>query len=522
MTFVDEVTEQVVGALQVRNLIKPRSARGRELASSPRSYGVEDGDLWRREIDELESVDRWWQPSVSDEVAPALEQLPDLNRPVLSLEAGQTLDEVALFEVKRFLYWSHVISIASAEAPNLVDPTWLKRIAELMQTIHPERTPSPRYFLASQLDPRLGPARDEIKSVRKAERALRKELEAEVISEHGGKFDVSGRYISPSGPVEFTQETRLRRVDSNRLELADARLEALQTALAEANDRAWTIEAEVRSTISDSLRSELEWLLEMREALARLDERIARVELRRQWNGCWGDWSGDVALTITGGRHPRLQNAVGADEVQPISIRLDDRATVVTGPNMGGKSLLLGLIGLCQWCAQHAFPLPAQSVTFRPVASIVYVGAEESGGEKGAGLSAFGREVRRVVDALDQPAPRLWLLDEFGRGTHPDEGASIARDLIRSRTNDGDRVVAATHFPALAAMDDVAHFRIAGISHPEALQALTESPGALDEIESALRSAMDYRPLVVEARAHGVPRDARLVARALGLDVEDQ
>ncbi len=514
MNFADDMTRQVIGATDVMASLCPASAWGAQLVARPRWYGVADEAAWREELGVLEAVDRWWTDDVARDCTPAFQQLPTIERPLLTLESGGTLDEVALFELKRFFYWSAALARVAGPGIAAVDVGWEARLNALMATIHPERHASPRFILSAALDERLAAARQRIKRARSDERSARHALEAQIVADRGGKFDVSGRYV-PAHPPISGADPRLRALGDGKFEVIDPTVDALSAAIAAANDACWDIEVELRAGLSDRLRGEVPWLLEVRDVLGELDRRCALVELKREWAGCWPQWG--TQMTIGDGRHPRLLEVLELEEVQPISITLDARPAVVTGPNMGGKSVLLELVGLCQWCAQHGYPVPAASCTFLPADRLIYVGSE---GEEASpsGLSSFGREVRRVVEQSADGARCLWLLDELGRGTHPDEGAAIARDFITYRHKLGDQIIAATHFPSLASMPDAAHFRIAGISHPEALQALKSDP-SLADIECALRAAMDYRPMIRMATDPAVPRDARLVASILGLDL---
>lgn len=515
MTFADDSTRQTTGVIDVQEAVQPRSEWARRLAMSPVCFGPHDAVRWEQEQLQLREVDSWWRAEVVTTCSSAFEQLPTLERPLRALEASSVLDEVALFELKRFFYYAAQVATAAAAPISAVEPWWGDRLAELMTLIHPERHASPRFILAAQLDERLAGARQVLKSARRAERARRREFEAAIVQELGGKFDIGGRYVPD--PSVALADPRLRPLGGGKYEVVDPDIETLAEAVAAAQDGCWDIEVDVRARLSDALREEIELLVEIREVLGELDVRCALVELRRSWNGCWPEWS-DTQTIIEAGRHPRLLDALPAHEVQSVSIALDARPAIVTGPNMGGKSLLLELIGLCQWCAQHGYPAPASRFVFVPVERIVYVGSESLIAGR-SGLSSFGYEVRRVVEQCADGARCLWLLDEFARGTHPDEGATIARDFIAARVRASDRVVAATHFPELARMEAASHFRIAGLSSPDALRAL-ENDLSLADIEAALRAVMDYAPLPRDVGDVAVPRDARLVARALGLDLD--
>lgn len=511
----DSTTDAVIGVSRVREVLRPYSEAGQRSVGDLPTFRGGDRKAWTASIDQCIQVERWWSSIDPEPAREALDQLPTMERPLRLLDGVEPLDDVALFEVKRFLYWATKLVEAVDGAVDRVPIDWEHRLRDTMAALHPEREASPRFHLSAQLDERLGPSRQRLKKARAEHRSRRRDLEQAIVADLGGKFDVRGRFLA--GDTDPGTDARLLSLGAGLYELADDRIQELREAVDAASADTASVESDVRARLTAALRGEHGWLADVQERFRELDLTIARVELRERWNGTWGAWRDDGITILKEGRLPRFIETLNDDEIQPISVELSTDPTVVTGPNMGGKSALLQLVAICQWCAQHALPVPATRFEFTPVESMLYVGAEEPGGEGGTGLSAFGREVRRVVEGRSTAAPRLWLLDEFGRGTHPEEGAAIARRLIESLEMAGDRLVFATHFPSLAALNDVVHLRIAGLTHPEKLRS---HPDVLDEIEHVLRSAMDFRPIPAAPDEEAVPRDARLVAEVLGLSFD--
>ncbi len=159
------------------------------------------------------------------------------------------------------------------------------------------------------------------------------------------------------------------------------------------------------------------------------------------------------------------------------------------------------------------WPAPAAAFAAPRVQGLVYVGADEPRSDLvSAGLSAFGHEVHRVVQvAQSVPTPRLWLLDEFGRGTHPEEGAALGQALLRKLEARMDFVLASTHFTALAKLPDVDLWRVRGLRDAPSM------PPDMD-LTAALRANMDYR--VEPARGdREIPRDAFTIAAWLNFDL---
>lgn len=527
--FSDTSTNEVLGVERFVARLAPDSRAGARLARHLRAAGqsAHPPEL-DAEVRRLREVDAWVaaHPEEAERARKALAELPELERPARQLRAEEVLSEAELFAMKRFLFYSAALFDA---APTLLrgsglGPKDAARAPQLMRAMHPQKNATPRFHLAAELSPALEGARVALRQNKKIARRLRAELEDALVSDYGGSFDIHGHYHAPeaAGRVE---DPRLE-YRAQSCQLAHPQLRALDTKIAELQQTVEAHEYELRGQLSQTLRAAVDWLLGVERALAELDLRLAKVRLRRAIGGCWAQRRDSPGLIIRQGREPEVEADLSAtaEPIQAIDLELDARPTVISGPNMGGKSVLLRLIGLCQWCAQHAMPVPATSFEYARVDAIIYVGAEERINRQSTpGLSSFGREVKRLVELWEAPAGqvRLWLLDEIGRGTHPDEGADIAREVIESLSARGDRVVAATHFPRVAAMKSARRLRIAGLSDPAKLEALLADT-TLD-VQRALRAAMDYRPICADTMidAHGedasVPRDARVVARALGL-----
>jgi DNA mismatch repair protein MutS2 len=147
-------------------------------------------------------------------------------------------------------------------------------------------------------------------------------------------------------------------------------------------------------------------------------------------------------------RHPLLQrrlNEEGRDCV-PSSLELvpADRVLVLSGPNMGGKTVALKALGLAVVLAQSGIPLPARSALLPLYRQVrVDIGDHQS---IQADLSTYSAHIRAVADATRDPEPpALLLFDEIGTGTEPTEGAALARAILESLARPRITTVATTH-----------------------------------------------------------------------------
>lgn len=551
--FVDAATRTVLGVDAYLGRLDPDSDRGREALEAPRGFGPDQRATWQQTVGRLEKTERWLEnrADAHRDVRRALAKLPDL-RPVasrLSTYRGDRTDTAPLrtselFQLKQFAYFGQrILEAAEGLAADFeMRADWSDRLAAHSETIHPGGHETPRYHLAGGLDAELQATLDEESELEDEFRRTREPLEDDVLDNFDGSFALDGTYRPGPGDetAELDASDLLEQVDGD-WRLADDEVRQLGAELDGLREELDDIEHRVRGELTDEMASRVEWLERVADGFCELDVALAKVRLRRALGGCWGDWqtaaeppsrqaakhqtasknTRRIVARIDRGRDPGLATAVGEREVQAIDFEFGECPAVLTGPNMGGKSSLLVLVGLCQWCAQHAMPVPAETFAFRPVEEIVYVGSEEpSALDAAEGLSAFGREIRRLVDFRERAtSPTLWLLDEIGRGTHPEDGADLANRVIGALHEAGHRVLAATHFPDVAAAEPHDARQIRGIVDPEALEESLDTDAPLEQMERRLREAMDFQP--VDTDAADVPRGAKIVARALGLNIDD-
>lgn len=539
--FIDPTSAAVLGLGAFRARVQPDSRGAKRAAAQLRAFQPEEHEAWAQEMARTRDVDGWLsaEPEQIDPLRQALRELPELERLVRKLAADEPLGEPELFKAKQFLFYAAAALRASAALFKRwsLGAHWPAKLAGVMEKLHPQARPTPRFHLTSELDPQLKAARQSARQKKHHHRALRDALEAAILQDYPGRFDIHGAFQPDPTPKAAQNSGQIARLGADpRLaqsargwQIVEPEFNAASAEIARAEAHVDALEAELRRRLSRLLAENTALFQQVEAELIGLDLRLAKARLRREIGGCWAELRSAPGVVITQGREPSVQRANEARgrPPQPVDLELGARPAVITGPNMGGKSVLLRLVGLSQWCAQAAMPVPAESFAFSPVRAIIYVGAEEpQHADAAAGLSAFGREVRRLVDFWGAPdsnhdakRARLWLLDELGRGTHPEEGAEIAAEIIERLSARGERVLAATHFPKVAALKDAQKLRIAGLQDPARLKALLDDDSL--DVHAALSEAMDYRPLPAdnpdENQAAAVPRDARLVARALGL-----
>ena len=207
--------------------------------------------------------------------------------------------------------------------------------------------------------------------------------------------------------------------------------------------------------LTDAVRPLERRLRRSLEALARLDALFAaaryaiRHDGRRPELGSRGERG---ELQVERGRHPLL--LATEEEVVPFDLRLDDdeRVLLVSGPNAGGKTVLLKALGLHSAMAQSGVLPPVGAGSRLPFFDgyFAIIGDEQS---IDASLSTFSAQVETLTEILEQAGPSsLVLLDEVGSHTDPAEGAALASASLLRLAGQAGLTVATSHLGALKAL----------------------------------------------------------------------
>ena len=191
---------------------------------------------------------------------------------------------------------------------------------------------------------------------------------------------------------------------------------------------------------------------EIREDLnimGQIDLVFAKAKLSRELNAVMPKLNRNNYVRIVRGRHPLIP----ADRVVPIDIWIgrDYRSLIITGPNTGGKTVTLKIVGLFALMVQSGIFVPANEGSEFPVFEHIYadIGDEQSIEQS---LSTFSSHMKNIVGILDRADENsLVLLDELGAGTDPIEGAALAMSILEELNDRHCICVSTTHYSEIKA-----------------------------------------------------------------------
>ena len=530
--FIDKATARQIGFAYIMQQLTPGSPYGRAAQQALQPYLPGQEAALRQH---LQSAERLLQAR-RDDAAPFLIlehqlcQLPDWRLSWSRLAASTTLDDVDFLGLKQLLYWQAAIRASLSALPHsgLQLPGQTCDWTPLQRWLDPEQTGSVSFYLADAYSPRLAQARRQARRMRQQLQAWEQHEQQALAQQLNLRLLPSGEMMVPRQAAEQQQLDRHPSLARSRVTPQAVyyrrRPTAQETAwadeLAALQAEAQAAAAQVRTRLTARIRPYAADLQALMQALGQLDLLLAQVRLADELD-CTCPCIVDAAeadaghISFSQARHPQVAARLAHDDMafQPINLELQPGATVITGANMGGKTVTLHLAGLLVTMAQHGFLVPAAQLTMPLLQGVRCLAA---GGQKTPGLSRFGSEMHNLQQLLPlAKQPYLLLYDELASGTNPVEGAALAQAVVEHVADLPSFNLFATHYAALAHVPDAAHWQVRGLSQVDAqrLAAALAQPGAA---WAHLQPLMDYR-LQAVAPGQSLPQEALRVASALGL-----
>lgn len=159
----------------------------------------------------------------------------------------------------------------------------------------------------------------------------------------------------------------------------------------------------------------------------------------------------ESGINLHQARHPELIKKIGLEQVEPLSLRLGDAydLLVVTGPNTGGKTLVLKTLGVATWMANCGLPICANSGSQLVWVDKIFADLGDAQSIEQS-LSTFSGHLVRIQNVLaEASSSSLILLDELGTGTDPEEGTAIGQAVLENLLERKSLCVANTHLGRL-------------------------------------------------------------------------
>lgn len=315
----------------------------------------------------------------------------DIKGSLKNIANASVLDDIQLFEVKRFALLSSEISsiLSSIDYKTIVLPS-LEKVIDILD---PDKQRIAHFYIYP--------------SYSKILTALRKKQES----------------LKDEDPDQY-EEIRLKCLD---------------------------IEDDIRQDISRELYEYANPLMEALDRVAYIDILLAKAMQADKMNLCKPKISVDNT-SYDGLFNPQLKEILQGQrkDFQEIDISLYESPCLITGANMAGKTVVLKTIALAQYLFQFGFFVPANIANIVPVEEVMLsIGDDQS---EMNGLSSFAAEmmnINAIIKAVHSGKKVLALIDELARTTNPEEGRAIVNATIDILDNGNIRSLVTTHYNGL-------------------------------------------------------------------------
>lgn len=528
MEFLSPETQRQLAFREIWSRIRPKSALGKSIHRTAEPFLpaqatklVQEWDRLRQIADGLQR-----QAGAAEKLGHLLGDLPNVSGSISRSREGLILTDTEFYAIKKLLLIAKEVRVELDKLGwNDVPPIPINPCFSCLKALSLGQAQKESFYLADGYD-------RELAQIRQRRRALEECLMAERVSLEKKIRDTTYRLLSTEGEIRVSTSERekiamldkidgLRRVEETadfvlfRLDVTGpvAQMEQELLRIRELEERA---KERVRRSLTTVIAKSARRLLELLDLLANLDFILAKAKFCASFQGTRPILSSDQVILVSQGRHLLLEEEVTSRglDYTPLDLELKAGVTIITGPNMGGKTACLETVGILIAMAQYGLLVPAAALEFSPR---TFIAARLSAAGNPAGLSNFAGEIAFICDAILASGENgLLLLDEIAHGTNPEEGAAIARAVIEMLNRKPLISLITTHYPALARLRQINQLRIRGLDHDRLIKAWQIASEANLEM---FQQAMDYR-LERADFLQPLKSDAAVVAEALGLDKE--
>lgn len=213
------------------------------------------------------------------------------------------------------------------------------------------------------------------------------------------------------------------------------------------------IEDEIRAELSSKLKPYSEAMTLALNALADVDINIAKSLQMKELGLCFPTISSNNISSYKGIFHPEVKSILEKEkrEYQKVDIDFGLKPIIIMGSNMGGKTIVLKTLAMCQYLLQFGFGVPATSADMMIYDEIFCLTTDDQSINKG--LSSFAAEMKNI-DAVIKSSRRdakycvstLALIDEPARTTNPTEGTALVSSLVKLLQDREMSLVIVTHY----------------------------------------------------------------------------
>ena len=422
---------------------------------------------------------------------------------------------------------------ARAEGEAAVDTVpqeyFLADTEDLLDELDPRRDRMNTFYIYNEFSPKLDAYRTKKKEyeqqIRREQKQAREELRKKYGVQLTPKFDI---VVAKSHPdfemIQSLEELEMTDQDYMSVTLQLKPTEKIYEFVQAAEELNAEIEQEeerVREMLSRKIAEKEAVLLENCEKMGALDLALARAIYAMKHDLTKPEIVEEHVISFEDGRNLQVEDIIRekGKTFCPISLSLADGVTMITGANMGVKTISLKLAGQIPILAQYGFFVPAKHAKIGLSNYMQILIGDSQSVERG--LSSFGSEMEELKEILDKGQERsLILIDEIASGTNPTEGTALTKSLVDYLIEKPYISLITTHFESVTERKDIVNMQVRGLADCNftLLNREIQHANRRDRI-NIISKYMDYRLYRVDSEAQ-VPKEALSIAAMLGINKE--
>ena len=465
-----------IGFEFIKGKMLPATPFGAELVKSIRPFRKDERDILETELSNLNKLSLNYEEVKSDinAIRRIFMQMKDV-RGSIKFGRDNTLSDIELFEIKILLMQLEklkpVVERVSDELR--LDGFFMEPVSIAVDILDPDKRRIPTFSIYDEYS-------DTLKEIRKKKRDIE---------------------LMMQGDEALFEELKDKRLDI--------------TAKEEKEER------RIREELSIKLRPYFDTVINNINTVARFDLLIEKHRVSKLYPSCLPQITKDT-LILKDTTNPYICDILESKGLKftPVSIEMGLGTTVLTGANMGGKSVTLKTVALNTYLALCGFFVYAVSASIPAFDEIIMISEESQSVAKG--LSSFGAQIVELKNLLNEIENKFVfaILDEFARGTNPKEGESLVRGLVSLLNTKKTVSLLVTHFDHVAELSK-SHYQVRGLQGVSedriSSSLLTKSDD--DAKITAISQFMNYGIFKVDKDAKP-PKEALMICRLLGLQNE--
>ncbi|MEG1257295.1 hypothetical protein [Clostridium sp.] len=449
------------------------------------SYGTEEKKLIKpykisqheELIEELNNIDSMisrmneYKDKFND-IVRLLHKIKDIRNTIKRTEKVETLDEVELYEIKYVAMLLEELKLMLEDMNLSIDKIKLHSLDEVVDILDPSGKRISTFYIYEEYSEKLS-------KIRK----LKSQKEKEIFS--------------------CNDDDILEKLKQERLDIVIQEEEE---------------ELHIRKELTSRLSFFSKQISENLKVVGVLDLLMAKAGIAIKHNCVKPTIVKDMNIKIIDGINPEIEGVLKTKgkEFSPVNIELKGGTTVITGANMGGKSVALKTIVLNLFLGQMGFFTFAKEAIYPILDFIHFVSDDMQSISKG--LSTFGAEIIKLKEVVEcvKRGDGFVALDEFARGTNPKEGYYLVKSLANYLQKFNTSSIISTHYDGVVE-EPMVHYQVVGLKNIDFNKLKYKIDLNKRHSVEIIQENMEYK-LEKVSKENKVPKDALNIAMLLGLE----